>query len=148
MLGIDAIHAACEYDVYTHQAATDTPVCARLELLVEQHPDALFILTTRDIDSWLDSIAYHMANSNLRSRSFREREYLQCRKKLYGSVNFNAYYYEQGFKEYHALVDSLFAERESQLLRYPLVDGAGWGPLCQFLGLPQPGWEFPIENAR
>lgn len=147
MLGIDAIHAACEYDVHTHQAATDTPVCARLEQLLKRYPNALFILTTRELDPWLDSISYHMANSNLVSRSFREREYRQCRQKLYGSVNFNAYYYEQGFKNYHGLVDSLFTGSESQLLRYPLVDGAGWGPLCEFLGMPVPGWEFPIENV-
>jgi len=147
MLGIDAIHAARESDIHNHQAATDTPVCARLEEIMEAHPYALYILTTRDLDPWLDSIQAHVTNGNILSGSFRDAEYRACRQKLYGSENFNAYLYEQGFKDYHLLVDELFKNRSGLLLRYPLVDGAGWEPLCEFLGLPVPDWDFPRMNV-
>ena len=147
MLGIDAIHAARESDIHNHQAATDTPVCARLEELLETYPEALFILTLRDGDPWLDSTQKHVNSGNIMAGSWRDAEYRACREKLYGSVNFNAYTYEQGFHSYHELVDRLFKNRSNQLLYYPLVDGAGWEPLCEFLGLPVPEWEFPRVNV-
>ena len=67
MLGIDAIHAACEYDVHTHQAATDTPVCARLEQLLKRYPNALFILPT------LFLAAFENANTVNAVRSFTDQ---------------------------------------------------------------------------
>lgn len=150
ILGFDAIHAQCGTDIHTHQCATDTPAASRMSELLDQYPDAKFILTTRDLGQWLASIERHQRRSDLpmEGGGWKAEEYRQARIKLYGSVHFEAELYAERFRAHHMLVDLLFIDREHQLLRYPLTDGAGWGPLCEFLGVPVPRWGFPRVNAN
>ena len=128
-------------------AATDISVGAYFRELDGRFPQSRFILTTRDKDSWLASIADHR----------RRRDHIPIeagcpkaaiRGRIYGSAVFDEAKYARAYDAHRDAVLSHFADRKGRLLEFDLCDSPSWEPMCAFLGRPIPAVAFPHANAR
>lgn len=102
-----------------------------------QYPGSKFILTTREIDGWLDSREKHVrANQARAARGEYSGSWL--------SVDRDAWRAERVAHE--AAVTACFADRPGALLVIDVVRGDGWEVLAPFLDCAIPTGEFPWEN--
>jgi hypothetical protein len=105
------------------------------KLIDQQYPGSKFILTTRDLDTWLDS-RERKVRKNLANPDYRYH---------FRSVN------RQGWaEEYHAFhraATEYFADRDNDFLILDIPSGEGWEKLCTFLDKPMPTALFPKRNA-
>lgn len=105
-----------------------------IERLEDQYPNSLFILTTREINSWLQSIMSQV-ESNKRNPNYKGTwiKYNQDQSlDLYYSVHI---YYKQYFLN------------RSNCLILPLESNK-WKLLCDFLQCKIPGIEYPKLNTK
>ncbi|KAI9151268.1 hypothetical protein HJFPF1_08467 [Paramyrothecium foliicola] len=129
--------------------------------LIQAYPDAQVILWERDVDSWLQSFD----NGALRGFGFHSPVAMFCRRFVaplsgmywpttqwyahagwlrardYKGMRANA---RAAYHDHIATVKKL--TKPGNLLMYRL--GAGWEPLCEFLGVPVPAEPFPHLNER
>lgn len=98
-----------------------------------QYPGSRFILTTRDLDGWLDSREKHVQAN--RQREGYDGTFL--------TVDRQAWIAER--EAHHAAVHAYFAGR-TDLLVLDVVDGERWEVLAPFLGVRAPRVAFPWEN--
>ena len=109
------------------------------------YPGSKFILTVRDVDGWLKSIERDMV---LKRGVDRERtaEREQVLTMKYGRTTFERETFRAAFHEHEAKVRAYFRSRPGDLLVLNVTQSAGWGPLCEFLGEPEPDLPFPNVN--
>ncbi|MFH1133942.1 MAG: sulfotransferase family protein [Nanoarchaeota archaeon] len=124
----------------------DDPVPLFYKELDESYPGSRFILTTREMDSWVDSASNHFSLTRAILRIlFREETEVQYIAQMYGAQAFDKALYVEAFRRHQQDVQAHFRGRQD-LLEYPL--GAGWEPLCGFLNVPTPPIDYPHENDR
>jgi hypothetical protein len=153
LLGINAVHHKHEgvrlYDIMRDNVRARRPVLEGLDqyeafsdfggrdfyrLLDRQYPYSKFILTTRELVSWLDSrerkVAKNLASPHYHY-SFRsvDRE---------GWTRHRARYLQD--------LEQYFARRPGDFLVINIPAGDGWDKLCPFLGVPVPDLPFPFMN--
>ena len=63
ILGYRARRARTMKEIRSHDASTDSVVAWRYEILDSRFPDSKFILTVREIESWLESCRKHFART-------------------------------------------------------------------------------------
>ena len=121
------------------------------ETFLHYYPDALWIQTLRNTEDWvrsrrigLDSV-HPRQKAHLSPRTFSI--YLQ-NIRLYGTQLPNDDALRQGYEKINRRVAMFLRGRGAQLLRYNLIDGDGWKPLCDFVGRPVPAEPFPHVNTR
>lgn len=147
LLGYTAIHYPTKMEQFeAFEAATDAPVAAEFETLDRRFPGSRFVYTRRDLSSWLDSFERH-----LRRRPFKaDREGLlggRLSQRLYGSVEFDQRLFAEAYQRHEQRVLRYFAHRPGDLLTLDICNGgAGWPPLCSFLGVAEPAVPFPSVN--
>ncbi len=107
------------------------------ERLDHEYPDSKFILSTRDLDGWLDSRRRHVER-NVEHKAlgnydgtFLEVEYDRW-TKLY--------------EDHHEAVREYFADRPDDMLEFNIIGGDGYHTLCPFLGVDVPATPFPWRN--
>lgn len=140
-LGYDAIHVRREQQIYEHEASSDIPVAARFKKLDKQYPGSKFIVTYRELDSWLKSCSRHFRTKGnvITIRDPRVIfEYAFSRGAIYGVSQYDENAFREAYKRYHRDIRSYFAGREDQVLWINIVGGEGWPKLCDFLGKPEP----------
>jgi hypothetical protein len=119
-----------DYDAYSDIQS----LSLRFDELDEQYPGSKFILTTRDLDGWLDSRRRHV-----------ERNQVNREKGTYTGqflvVDYDAWTAQ--YRDHHARVRAYFADRPRDLLEMDITTGAGWDVLCPFLEIPVPSEPFP-----
>jgi hypothetical protein len=157
ILGLDAVHwhatkHAFRYTddgiaidwalIERHDAFADTPIARIYPELDRHYPGARFILTLRDPERWLRSFADQFAAGGLDPFSAR------LHQDLYGTAGFDATRCRAAFARHTAQVRDYFAARPGDLLEMDIGAGDGWGPLCAFLGLPEPEEPFPRRFSR
>lgn len=127
---------------------TTAPVFAELDAL---YPDARFVLTVRDEESWLQSCARHWEGRPSHDDPSKDPTHMEIRRLLraatYGCYGFDPERFRRIHREHVARVRRHFADRRGKLLELPLVAGAGWGPLCDFLGVDVPHEPFPHKGG-
>lgn len=104
-------------------------------------PHSQFILTVRDLDSWLlscqkhwyhrDALLGHLANEDLVDFN------------VYGTTRFNKRMFTSTYEAHYRAVEEYFLERSRDFLILNICAGKGWEPLCRFLELDQPDVMFP-----
>jgi hypothetical protein len=112
------------------------PVSEHFDLLDDQYPGSRFVLTVRPIDEWIESRRRHVQRNIARQRV---GEY----QGTFLVVD------EEGWREqWHCHVDRVqqYFRGRQEFLEVDLTAGAGWGPLCEFLDLPEPAEPFPWVN--
>lgn len=107
------------------------------ELLDRQYPESKFILTTRDLESWLESRRRHVEKNILnKAQGHYDGNFL--------TVDEDAW--TRQHREHHSRVRGYFADRPNDLLIMNIVGGDGYDVLCPFLGLPVRGDPFPWSH--
>lgn len=107
------------------------------DLLDEQYPGSRFILTTRDVDSWLDSRRRHVERNVERAAA---GEYAGT----FLTVDLDGW--RAKFLEHEARVRAYFADRPKDFLVMDLTKGDDYGVLCPFLGMSEPESPFPWRH--
>ena len=138
-------------------ALTDIPAAALFEEFFTRFPDARFIYTTRPLEGWAASFTAHIQRQHnlgdfcaLRAALQAGADfpwgarYLQIMRPLYAAHPSAA----AAYLHHDARVRGFFARQPERLLPLDIFAGAGWAPLCYFLGLPVPAAPFPHHNAR
>ena len=134
-------------------AATDSPVALYFRTLEERFPEARFILTERDVDSWIASCQNNHVwpgdyVSNKGIRLFPHiRKILCLHRNVYGTERFNPESFRKAYAEHRAAVIEHFEAKGRELLIMNICAGDGWERLCEFLDVPVPDVPFPRENV-
>jgi hypothetical protein len=133
----------------TQDALTDTTPARFFRELDSRYPNSKFILTTRDVESWLKSCKnFWKINFN----SIEDRSTIALTDKLhidlYNSAKFNKSKFKKGYMDHTQNVLAHFKDRKNNLLVLNISDGDGWDKLCPFLNKPIPSTPFPNENKR
>ena len=125
-----------------HDAYSDTPIARIYQQLDARFPDAKFILTLRDPETWLDSFAAQFKSRRL--DPFIRR----LHQDLYDNQDFDGELCLAAFLRHIKQVRIHFATRAGKLLEIDIIAGDGWAPLCEFLGVEQPEHPFPWRFSR
>jgi len=132
-------------DAKKHDALLDIPVLARLESVIERYPNAKYIVTERELDSWLQS-AIRFFEHTRRTRPDLSSVVAANRLAVYGHLWPTK---DQLEEAYHAN-----AEKISRLMKpvdhivMNICKGDGWKQLCPFLEVAIPDGPFPHRNKR
>ena len=107
------------------------------DLADAQYPGSKFILTVRDLDSWLDSRRRHV-----------ERNVVRKQRGDYSGQNLTVDFaaWREQWIDHHRRVAGYFRHRYRDFLVMNIVAGDGWELLAPFLGHPIPLEPFPHEN--
>jgi hypothetical protein len=139
------------------EAVTDVPVISFSEELIAAYPDAKVILTVRDNeDVWYESMINtiwtgHVLFSFPKSLLQSLFQKIAPRPMIWRTLQY-CYKYtikedfptrgKQNYLEHNAKIKSLVPKE-----RFLLFNAKqGWGPLCEFLGVPVPDKPFPWVN--
>ena len=106
------------------------PLIHNFDVLDEQYPGSRFVLTTRDLNAWLESRTRH-----------QERNHPEAERE----VDHDAW--RRGFERHHRRVNEHFADR-SDLLVVDFTKDPSWANLCEFLDRPVPDAPFPWAHRR
>lgn len=148
-LWLDVIAGKPDWDTIFegYRSTTDYPACTYWRQLADYYPDAKVVLTTRDADSWFESV-----NETIFSERLNAQTHDSPFAALLQGVALNAF---EGKKDDRAFMTDWFTRRnrevidtlppERLLVFHPKQ---GWGPLCEFLGVPVPEAAFPRVNSR
>ena len=131
-----------------YQSTTDYPGCMFWRELMAKYPDAKVILTVRDPDKWFESSAATVFSPEHRGRfegnpQMAEFFRLTVFDDLEQSLGDRAKMVEYFNAWNQSVIEGVPAEK---LLVYRAGDG--WGPLCDFLGVPVSAEPYPRVNSR
>jgi hypothetical protein len=121
------------------------------ERLDRAYPGSRFILTVRDEEDWLASKrSYAERELNKWAQYSPERRKVKraIRERVYGSFEFDPERWLDAYHSHCSWVRSYFKDRPGHLLVLDIPSGAGWEPLCSFLGATVPEEPFPRANTR
>ncbi len=128
-----------------YQGVVDIPVAPYFPQLDTAYPQSKFILTVRDVESWLASVQKHWQWQEQAGRdSFVEF----IHAAVYGAIEFNEERYRYVFDTHRRNIEHYFRERPDDLLVIDIPAGDAWESLCPFLGVPVPNAPFPHANTR
>lgn len=129
-----------------YDAFADTPFSFAYKKLDLHYPDSKFILTVRDIASWLASIKwlvtqeYRWSSTSLKAQAMRNW--------IYGIPHYDEDVYRERYIRHNSEVRLHFARRPESFVEMDLRAGDGWPTLCRFLNMPIPPGSFPNTNHR
>ncbi|MHA1337445.1 MAG: sulfotransferase family protein, partial [Promethearchaeota archaeon] len=123
-----------------YDALTDVPIVLNFKKLDKEYPNSKFILTIRDIDSWLKSCKLHFSRvekNNIKS---------EIRKLIYGVNGWDEESFKKAYHKHFDDVKNYFKNRPEDLLILNIIKGEGWEKLCKFLCKKIPNKPFPHKN--
>ena len=133
-------------------AAADCPAALYWEEVSAAY-ECKVILTVRDADTWWESIKWH-------AEQIRQSENIQhslftdlLHSLLFGVAQPHEYWWKRRFAEHNLLVQVAMAVDQrmkggNRLLVMDISAGDKWDKLCPFLGVEEPGVEWPWKNKR
>jgi hypothetical protein len=166
LLGIKTVHDPTDLETITRLAnglIADLPLLEKYDGITdiqtvpfypqfdEEYPGSKFILTSRNVEQWLPSVAAKIiGGGEVRLRQLKEdnltkRHYI--RAAVYGVIQYNESVFRHKLRIHHAAVLDYFKDRDN-LLVMDITAGQGWDVLCPFLGKEIPNVSFPFKNAR
>ncbi len=148
-LWIEAAKGNADWDAIFegYRSTCDYPACTFWRELADYYPEAKVILTVRDADNWFDSV-----NATIFSKPHRETFAGGPLSEFFESTVYSDFgdridereFMTDYFKRWNqSVIDEVPPER---LLVYSAREG--WGPLCEFLGVPLPDVPYPRVNSR
>jgi hypothetical protein len=151
-LGYSAVHwPKSTEEIDCHEAAADITVSCRFEELDRAYPGSKFVLTVRDIGSWIGSCLFHYAHVvNYAEIPEPGRSFaLDAEHRIYGATGgkrLDGGGFAKVYGAHWDRVNQYFSDRRSDLLVLNIVAGEGWEKLCPFLGKADPCVSFPHVN--
>ncbi|MDP9138748.1 MAG: hypothetical protein M3N38_11325 [Pseudomonadota bacterium] len=127
-------------------AITDLPTPLFFEELDKTHPRARFILTVRDVESWLDSFEAFLGRTRPSSPQTLRRDIIRI--ACYGTMAFHRERMAGVYLRHIDRVQTYFRHRASDLLVLDVKkEPRPWQKLGDFLSLPLPDLPFPHLRA-
>lgn len=128
-----------------YDAAADLPIATYFPQLDERYPRSRFILTVRDLPSWLASAEQHW------QRQFDDTnavaDYRRTLRLItFGIAGFSRSRFRFVYEAHTENVRRYFRARSHDLLVLDICNGEGWEQLCPFLNKPVPQLPFPCLN--
>ena len=123
-------------------AFTDNPYFRIWHQLYDLFPDAMYILTARDEDRWIESCVTF----------YRHRRIRPMRVWMFGphanpaSSAESRQAWLEAYRSHNAAVRDFFATRPHQYFEFDPTREDGWDRLCAFLGAPVPDPPWPHAN--
>lgn len=134
-----------EYNVSTlkgYQGFTDIPFAYSFKGFYNSYPDAKFILTIREIESWIKSCKRHMRHKAAETAK-------EIRIKNYGLNKFDKEKMREAYNSHYNNVIKFFKDKPGQLLVMNICAGEGWDKLKEFLNIDKDiKISFPHENKK
>lgn len=131
-----------------YQSIVDIPVAPYYAQLDKAFPGSKFILTIRDMPSWLRSIDKHwelMMKWWDNYPDFKKfHEFIGA--VVYGAIDFNKERFQFVYEMHVRNVLDYFKDRPDDLLVLNIIDGEGWNELGAFLNIPVTDIPFPHAN--
>jgi len=115
------------------EALADTPIQVIYKECDLRYPESLFILTTRDLDSWLESMEWLFEHGRI-IWNWGPRVYAYI-DLLYQTTHFDRNILTECWHSYHSNVFEYFEGRELDLLVIDISDGFDVPSICDFLGI-------------
>lgn len=141
-----------------YTATVDNPACCVWQELMAVYPDAKILLTLhpRGAEAWYDSTIDTIYFTEILWQ-FKVLEWLTPFGRKFGDLSRKLVWgrtlkgvmgeKSKAVARYHAYVEEVKAAvPPERLLVFRVTDG--WGPLCRFLGVPEPPEPFPQLNDR
>lgn len=129
------------------RSTADYPSASFWRELAAYYPQAKVVLTTRDPDSWFESVSETIFAPRMQASlkgSPAETLMNGCIFDHFdGDITDRTFMTDWYVKRNQEVIDSLPPERLLQF--HPKM---GWGPLCDFLGVAVPDLPFPRVNSR
>jgi hypothetical protein len=146
LLGLRSVHEPFKPQLLTGDyrcfdeidAACDVPVVPFYPQLDQAYPGSKFILTVRDLPSWLNAME-RLFDVTRNMHPFP----MAIRTLVYGVQVFHEDRLKWAYEKHVREVKGYFRGRSKDLLVLRITDGEGWEKLCPFLGLPVPKVPFP-----
>ncbi|HYW90906.1 MAG TPA: sulfotransferase [Gammaproteobacteria bacterium] len=141
-----------------YRAAVDNPACCVWRELTQAYPDAHVLLTLhpRGPEAWYESTMDTIYFTEVMWQ-FKLLERVLPRSRKFGDMSRKLIWQrshrgtmqdrERAIAHYRRHVEEVKAAVPDHRLLVYSVD-QGWGPLCRFLGVPQPETPFPNVNDR
>jgi sulfotransferase family protein len=137
-----------------YRASVDWPGAKFWREITAAFPAAKVVLTVRDADAWYDSVrsSIYAASMEPLPESGADPTFAQVwhmsREVVWDGV-FDGKFEDRdhAIAVYHAHNEAVRQEIDPERLLVFEVQ-QGWGPLCAFLGVDQPGQPFPRTNDR
>ena len=147
ILGYERVRHNPRYDqLKLLEGGADIGVSLFYKYLDYKFPGSKFVLTVRDLESWLASEEYVLSHFPITSRD--QDEAIMRRMLLAECVDFDREKLVRAYERHHDDVRRYFARRPGDLLEMNITSGDGWDVLCPFLGLEVPDVPFPSRNSR
>jgi hypothetical protein len=124
----------------------DSPVPLFFREMDARFPGSRFIYTTRGRQSWLKSVRVLFRMKPEWEGTPDGRIYDAYHAASYGTADFDAAAFGQGFDRHHAAVMRHFRDRPGDLLVLDSAEPRPWEKLCPFLGKPVPERPYPHTN--
>lgn len=128
-----------------YEAMVDHPGCAYWRQLMDYYPDAKVLHTVRDPDKWFDST---------QATIFSPDRPFPSEGPMLAFFNHLKRFYEDGDMNDRAFMTDFFRRHTERVIAGVPKDrllvfevAQGWGPLCEFLGVPTPDTPYPRENS-
>lgn len=117
----------------------DVPFCYFYKQLDELFPNSLFILTTRNADSWIRSVVNHFAPEG----DIPYHRYFYGK----GDINGNEELYINKYNKHNREIREYFKGRKDFIV-LPLEVDNKFKRLTDFLQLPNMSMNYPVENRK
>lgn len=167
ILGVDTVHYPVSADCFRALSSgeldfqlmegfdgiTDITVSPYYAQLDRMYPDAKFVLTVRDEETWLRSCQNHWTGRDAFEETPSEgrRNHMLIRRFLraavYQSYDFHPARFREVMRAHVANVRRYFADRPGKLIELDIVGGTSWEPLATFLDRPLPDQPFPHKGG-
>jgi hypothetical protein len=149
MLGYRTRHYPKYVDrVRAYEALIDVPMCNEFEVLDKMYPGSKFILSVRDLDSWLVSCKF--SSNRFRWHDLRPEgrcgpEVFKAHMEIFNTTAYDEDKFIEGYHRHYSRVIDYFKDRDD-LLVYNLKDEDKLTRVCTFLGKETPDDGFPHKN--
>ena len=144
LMGDDLNHPLLQ----TFDGFADNPLPLIFRELDAKYPGSKFILTDRDVDSWLLSVQWLFTVAPTLGDWGASPSAMAMHQALYGVTRFDEVLFRARYLRHRADVLAYFDGRPGDLLVVDFTRGDGWEKLCRFLGRPVPEQPFPHENPK
>lgn len=126
----------------------DVTVLIMLPELAQRFPNARYILTTRDKESWMVSCEKHFTKRKYDDARTQKRfEIGVMNNRQFWTVDyFDKDVFSEKYDSWHGMVRSMFSGN-TRYIEPEICSENDWGTLCNFLSVPIPNLSFPHSNV-
>ena len=149
-LGYSPIHNPISLtDAEGRDSAVEGACLSGYRYLYQRYPDSKFILTTRDLFTWIESCHRAFEKWPLERLEANPEYYaaaIRNRLARFGCISFDRKSLTEHYFRHQAEVTAFFADKPESLLVIDITRSNSWELLCSFLGIPEPSIDFPHEH--